>query len=586
VSAYSFADVATVLPDETVLTAEYEGDAVVYRVNEFGSRIPVVSVPNARVSAMEALPDGRVLLLGRSLAPAPEGVMAARILANGTLDPTYGNAGVARHAMTFPQGSFVSFAVGPDGKLAIGNVDATNFSATRLLANGSIDTSFGSGGTATLPLSRDPRFSSQAPRLGSALVHADGRITLAGTEFGHRPACGWEFLGSNAAFARMSSSGTANAGTTGAGFLSGGLGAINAEIHGTRLDAADRVIAAGTRVIGCYYGVGLGDIYTRPASVVMRFTPSGALDTHFGNGGVVTLVSNPVWQSYVSDVQLEAGGRIIVATSTNTGYSSRYTLHALQGGGDSVPIGPPDDVDGDAAPNRVEQSEWSDPFVRDNDVFTSPRLFAMQQYRDFFGREGDAGGVDAWSGNIQSGAQSRGQVIETFFGSTEFQGTIAPVARLYFAYFLRIPDYVGLNFWTDYYRAGNSLDAISNAFAGSAEFTNTYGALDNGQFVDLVYRNVLGREPDAGGRAFWKNELDTGARTRGNVMLGFSESEEYRGSSDSLVFVTAMYVGMLRRAPEQQGFDFWVDYRNAGNSGLALIDAFLGSQEYRSRFLP
>jgi hypothetical protein len=47
-----------------------------------------------------------------------------------------------------------------------------------------------------------------------------------------------------------------------------------------------------------------------------------------------------------------------------------------------------------------------------------------------------------------------------------------------------------------------------------------------------------------------------------------------------------MYFGMLRRTPEQQGFDFWVGYRNAGNSGLALIDAFLGSQEYRNRFLP
>jgi hypothetical protein len=249
-----------------------------------------------------------------------------------------------------------------------------------------------------------------------------------------------------------------------------------------------------------------------------------------------------------------------------------------------------DDYDGDGVPNALEQSQFTDPLVKDNDIFAATqagtRRFAMQQYRDFLGREGDAGGVDFWAGNLNSGVQSRGQVIESFFGSQEFQGTIAPVARLYFAYFLRIPDYPGLNFWIGYYRAGNSLEAISNAFAGSAEFTDTYGSLDNGQFVNLVYQNVLGRAPDAAGFDFWKGRLDSGAATRGQVMFGFSESEEYRGSSDSMVYVTMMYVGMLRRAPEQQGFDFWVGYRNAGNSGLALIDAFLGSQEYRNRFLP
>src|SRR5205814_794120 len=145
---------------------------------------------------------------------------------------------------------------------------------------------------------------------------------------------------------------------------------------------------------------------------------------------------------------------------------------------------------------------------------------------------------------------SRAQVIESFFNSSEFQGAISPVARLYFAYFLRIPDYNGMDFWIRYYRSGNSLQSISNFFAQSVEFQSRYGSLDNGQFVDLVYRNVLGRAPDAGGFAFWKAELDSGRRTRGQVMLGFSESAEYRQVSDSEVFVTMMYTGMLRRAPD------------------------------------
>lgn len=244
------------------------------------------------------------------------------------------------------------------------------------------------------------------------------------------------------------------------------------------------------------------------------------------------------------------------------------------------------DGDGDGIPDCVEAAEGRNPAVKDNDVFNNARLFAMQQYRDFLGREGDAGGVGFWAEQVASGARSRGQGVENFFQSPEFQQSGAPVARLYFAYFLRIPDYAGLMYWMGQFRGGNALDTISNEFAKSPEFAGTYGALDNGQFVDRVYRNVLGRPPEAAGLAFWTAQLDSGARNRGQVMTGFSESDEYRAAIANEIYVTMMYAGMLRRGAEPAGFAFWVDYLDRGNSGLALIDGFLGSQEYRNRFLP
>jgi hypothetical protein len=221
-----------------------------------------------------------------------------------------------------------------------------------------------------------------------------------------------------------------------------------------------------------------------------------------------------------------------------------------------------------------------------NDIFADARLFAMQQYRDFLEREGDAAGIDFYASRIDSGALTRGQAIESFFASHEFQGTFAPVVRLYFAYFLRYPDYAGLRFWIDYYKAGHSLDEISNLFAASPEFAGTYGGLTNAGFVTLAYNNVLGRAPDSGGLAYWRNQLDTKAMTRGQVMLALSESAEYRASSFDMVYVTMMYAGMLRRSPDQAGFDFWVGYLNAGHSGIALIEAFLAAPEYRARVLP
>ena len=247
----------------------------------------------------------------------------------------------------------------------------------------------------------------------------------------------------------------------------------------------------------------------------------------------------------------------------------------------SDPLG---DDDNDGIPNGVEVAEGRNPLVKDNDVFGNARLFTMQQYRDFLGREGDAGGINFWVSFIGGGG-TRAAVTESFFGSGEFQGTGAPVVRLYFAYFLRIPDYGGLTFWMNYSRAGHSLAEISNAFAGSSEFVNRYGALSNAQFVDLVYQNVLGRAADAGGKSFWLGQLN-GGMSRGQMMIGFSESAEYLSTIFSETYVTMMYVGMLKREPDTGGFNFWVNYLDTGNSGQTLINGFLVAPEYYSRFLP
>jgi hypothetical protein len=243
------------------------------------------------------------------------------------------------------------------------------------------------------------------------------------------------------------------------------------------------------------------------------------------------------------------------------------------------------DDDNDGIPNGVEPGEGRNPLAKDNDVFGNARLFAMQQYRDFLSREGEAAGITFWTQQLTAG-MPRVNVAKAFFDSPEFQGTVSPVARLYFAYFLRIPDYAGLNYWAANYRAGQSLDTISSAFAQSQEFVNTYGSLSDAAFVQLVYQNVLGRAPDEAGRIYWIGQLSTHARTRGQVMLAFSEGPEFRAMIANEVFVTMTYLGMLRREPDQAGFDFWVDSMDRGGSGEALIDGFLRSQEYHNRFLP
>jgi hypothetical protein len=244
------------------------------------------------------------------------------------------------------------------------------------------------------------------------------------------------------------------------------------------------------------------------------------------------------------------------------------------------------DSDHDGIPDCLEAGSGTVNGTKDNNIFTNGLLFVAQQYRDFLAREGDADGLNFWTSALNAGTKSRTDMAQAYLESAEFQGTIAPVARLYFAYFGRIPDYTGLQYWIGQARAGTSLDAISQQFAASAEFGSTYGALTNSQFVSLVYRNVLGRAPDSTGLTYWTGQLNSGAVNRGAVMTQFSESAEYAGLIRNKVYVTMAYMGMLRRAPDQAGFDSWVGYMNAGNSGAALVSSFLGATEYHNRFLP
>lgn len=102
------------------------------------------------------------------------------------------------------------------------------------------------------------------------------------------------------------------------------------------------------------------------------------------------------------------------------------------------------------------------------------------------------------------------------------------VYRLYAAYFLRLPDQGGYDFWIRSYATGDhNLTTMSDFFASSPEFQSRYGSLDNQAFVELVYANVLRREPDREGFFFWLDELDSGRISRGGLMAFFSESQEF-----------------------------------------------------------
>ena len=78
------------------------------------------------------------------------------------------------------------------------------------------------------------------------------------------------------------------------------------------------------------------------------------------------------------------------------------------------------DSDGDGIPDSVEGVEGTQANLKDNAIFSgmaanSDRLFAMQQYRDFLGREADVTGLAGWTDLLQTKTLSREEVVKRFF---------------------------------------------------------------------------------------------------------------------------------------------------------------------------
>lgn len=163
----------------------------------------------------------------------------------------------------------------------------------------------------------------------------------------------------------------------------------------------------------------------------------------------------------------------------------------------------------------------------------------------------------------------------------------AQVVRLYQAYFGRPPDSAGLDHWVGARRAGLGLAEVSAAFAASTEFTNRYGHLTNRQFVDLVYRNVLDRQPDQTGLDYWASMLDQGTN-RGSVMVGFSESAEFVTRTREVVAdvdhrgpVARLYRAYFEREADRDGLRYWI---STGLPAQAISDAFASSAEFQGRY--
>lgn len=173
--------------EQRILAVGGEGNftAARYRADgsldtSFGDGGRIRSLFNANIGAARAvvlLPGGEAVLAGGSV----NDFAAVQLTRSGALDPSFGNGGRFVHDLA--QGNWdqaTALVRQADGKLVLGgwayagNSSSGDFAALRLLANGSLDTSFGNGGVVIHPTAAGSR-NDQAHGL---VLQADERVPI------------------------------------------------------------------------------------------------------------------------------------------------------------------------------------------------------------------------------------------------------------------------------------------------------------------------------------------------------------------------------------------------------------------------
>jgi uncharacterized delta-60 repeat protein len=127
------------------------------------------------INAMALQADGKIICAGAVSAGSNWGIALARYHSDGTLDTTFGTGGLVTTAIGGSSAAN-AVAVRPDGKILVagwGYGGAGQFVLLRYNQDGSLDTSFGSGGIVLTAVG-------SAASASSMVIQPDGKIVLGG----------------------------------------------------------------------------------------------------------------------------------------------------------------------------------------------------------------------------------------------------------------------------------------------------------------------------------------------------------------------------------------------------------------------
>jgi uncharacterized delta-60 repeat protein len=234
--------------------------------------------------------------------PQLEALEDRRLLSAGALDPTFGSGGLVTSALA-SSADTKGMAIQSDGKIVVTgwaadpSTNHRDFMAARYNLDGSLDTTFGNGGVVLTPVGK------LDTSAWAVVIQPDGKIVAGGSSayYGAK-----QQQLSEAVLVRYNPNGTLDA------------------TFGTSKQTPGIAVSTAVPQITCLALESNGEIATGINTQVALFTSRGALDTAFGQGGVVGLNA---YQVNAIAVQ-PADGKIVAAGSVLGGSGSRLELLA------------------------------------------------------------------------------------------------------------------------------------------------------------------------------------------------------------------------------------------------------------------
>jgi uncharacterized delta-60 repeat protein len=249
----------------------------------------------------------------------------AAIYKAGELDRSFGIGGKAITSISSGQDYIAGIKLQSDGKIVAAgysdNGTDNDFAVVRYNSDGSLDSSFGTGGKVTTAVG------SGLDEANGVVLQSDGKIVVVG----------YSYNGTDNDFAvvRYNSDGSLDSSFGTGGKVTTAVGSGSDQIYGVALQSDGKIVVVG------YSNDGTDKFAT------VRYNTNGLLDSSFGIGGkVITDIGSLIDRIYAVTIQLD--GKIVVAgiTHNGTNYDIAIARYDSDGSLDSTFGGNNGDDDG------------------------------------------------------------------------------------------------------------------------------------------------------------------------------------------------------------------------------------------------
>ena len=198
--------------------------------------------------------------------------------------------------------------------------------------------------------------------------------------------------------------------------------------------------------------------------------------------------------------------------------------------------------------------------------------FVTDSYLTVLGRLPDRGGFDYFVSRIRAG-DPHTIVANVLYASLEERRAI--VTALFEIHLHRVPDDQGRDYYADQLLT-RTIESIQIELTASQEYIAGRGGNDIDTYITAVYHDVLARDPDSAGLAYWHNQL-AGGTPPWAVATGIIFSDEAVGR-----VVVAGYQTVLGRGTDDAGLAYWVHQIQQGLRVEQFLSLLIGSAEYDS----